>query len=267
MATAKKHQMTKEELRAPDEVEVALKGFWEKIYKFRKVLLGGVAALLAIGIVIWVVGAMRRSAADADALTLYQATRAVGADVGPEETLDTRLAKLPRPPRFADEGTRLEAANEQVSKYLADNGGDAGAKLAALTLANVKLNKGDAAGALTDVEKWLGDNADSPAVLFATELKARAQVAAGEREKAIATLEGLAKAASGLLKAELLIRIGDLHNPVLNNGQGDAAQARTAYLEAQKALPPVVEEEDKLSSLTGKPGLRGQLENKLGLVP
>jgi hypothetical protein len=55
---------------------------------------------------------------------------------------------------------------------------------------------------------------------------------------------------------------------VLNGGQGDAAAARTAYLEAQKALPPeAADEGDKLSSLTGKPGLRGQLDNKLGLVP
>jgi len=267
MAKAKKHEMTKEELRAPDEVEVALKGFWEKIYKFRKPLVGGVGALVAIGIVIWIVGAAKRSAAEADAFALYDATRAVGADVGPEETLDPRLAKLPRPPRFADEGKRLEAVNEQLSKYPADNGGDAGAKLTALTLANAKLNKGDSAGALADVDKWLADNASSPAVLFASELKARAQLAAGQREQAIATIDGLAKQATGLLKAELLTRLGDLHNPVLNNGQGDTAAARTAYLEAQKALPPAPEEEDKLSSLTGKPGLRGQLENKLGLVP
>ena len=61
MAKAKKHEMTKEELRAPDEIEVALKGFWEKLYGHRKLIIIGVGALVAIGIVSWVIGASKRS--------------------------------------------------------------------------------------------------------------------------------------------------------------------------------------------------------------
>jgi len=267
MAKAKKHEMTKEELRAPDEIEVALRGFWEKLFSYRTFILIGIGVLVAIGIVLWIISASGRSGRKGDALALYDASRAVGADVGPEEPLDPRIAKLPRPARFETEAARVAAANDQLTKYVAERGSDGAAELAKVTLANAKLNKGDAAAALADADAWLAAHADSPALPLVLELKARAQVAAGQREAAITTLDALSKSVTGLFKAELLGRIGDLQNPVLNDGAGDAALAKSAYAAALAALPAEAAEADQLSSITGKPGLRGQLENRIGFLP
>jgi len=267
MAKAKKHEMTKEELRAPDEVEVVLRGFWENLYNYRMFILVGIGVLVAIGLAVWIIGASGRSGRQDDALALYEAGRAVGAEVGPEEPVDPRIAKLPRPPRFENEAARVAAANNQLTKYVAERGSDGAAELAKVALANNKLNKGDAAGALADVEAWIAAHADSPAMPLVLELKARAQIAAGQRDAAIATLDALSKTVNGLLKAEVLTRIGDLHNPVLNEGAGDAGLAKTAYNAALAALPPEVADDSQLSSITGKPGLRGHLENRLGFLP
>lgn len=259
--------MTKEELRAPDEIEVVLKSFSEKLYKHRKLILLGVGAVVAIGVVSWIVGASKRSGHEASSLALYDASRAIGADVGPEEPLDPRMAKLPRPPRFADETARLTAAHDQLSAFMGERSGDGAVELAQIALANAKLNKGDAAGALAEVDKWLAAFPESPALPLAMELKARAEVAAGQKDKALVTLDTLSKSVTGLLKAEILGRIGDLQNPVLNDGAGDAAASKNAYLAALAALPPDTGEEDQLSTIVGKPGLRGQLETRMGFLP
>ena len=260
-------RMTKEELRAPDEIEVALKGFWEKLYAHRKLILIGVGAVLAIGVVTWIIGNSKRASNEETSLALYEASRAIGADVGPEEPMDPRIAKLPRPPRFADEAARLTAAHDKLAAFVTERGGDGAVELAQVALANSKLNKGDAAGALAEIEKWLAAYPESPAMPLALELKARAEVAAGQKDKAIATLDGLSKSVTGLLKAEALGRIGDLQNPVLNDGAGDAAAAKNSYLAALAALPPETKADDQLSMLFGKPGLRGQLETRMGLLP
>lgn len=267
MAKAKKHEMTKEELRAPDEIEVALRGFWEKLYSHRKLILIGIGAIVAIGLAVWIVGSSSRSARQSNALALFEAARAVGADVGPEEPMDPRIAKLPRPPRFADEASRVAAAHDALTSYVTDRSGDGAVELARVALANAKLNKGDAAGALAEVESWLAAYPQSPALPLVLELKARAQVAAGQREAAIATLDGLSKTVTGLLKAEVLGRLGDLHNPIFNDGAGDAAAAKNTYLAALAALPPESGQDDQFSSIAGKPGLRGHLENRLGFLP
>ncbi len=266
MAKARKHEMSKEELRAPDEVQVALKGFWEKLYTHRKLVILGVGALIAVGVAIWIIGASKRSGIEARSNELRDATKAVGAPIGPEPVLDPRVAKLPRPPRFADEGARVAAANEGLAKFLTARGGDAVAELAQITAANAKLNKGDAAGALADVTAWLGAHGDSIAKPVALDLKARAQTAAGKKDEAMTTLDELSKLVGpGVLRAAALSQAGDLQNPALNGGVGDAAKARNAYQAALASLPP--EEEDKMSMITGKPGLRGQIENHLGLLP
>jgi len=266
MAKARKHEMSKEELRAPDEVQVALKGFWEKLYKYRKLAMVGVVALIAIGVAIWIIGASKRSGIEGRSNELREAAKAVGAPLGPEPVLDPRVAKLPRPPRFADEAARVAAANEGLSQFLASRGGDKVAEIVSIASANAKLNKGDAAGALADVTAWLGANADSIAKPVALDLKARAQIGAGKKDEAMATLDELSKLVGpGVLRAAALSSAGDLQNPALNAGAGDPAKAKNAYQAALAALPP--EEEDKMSMLTGKPGLRGQIENHLGLLP
>ncbi len=266
MAKAKKHEMTKEELRAPDEVQAALSGFWDKLYQHRKLVVAGVVGLLALGIVLWVVGSMKRASIESRSLALHEAAKAIGGTVGPEPTLDPSVAALPRPPRFADEAARVTAVTEGLNKFVAEHGGDDVAELASIAIINAKLNKGDAAGAVTDIDAWLAAHGGSIVKPVALDLKARAQVAAGQRDAGLATYEELAKLVGpGQLRALAYKEIGDLQNPGLG-GTGDAAKAKAAYDAALAALPPDTSEAGRVM-IMGKPGLRGQIENHLGLLP
>lgn len=267
MAKSKKHRMSKQELRAPDEVEVALRGFWEKLYKYRKLALAGVVVLVAAGVAVWVIGKTQRAGVENRSDALREATAAIGAPIGPEPVQNPRLASLPRPPRFDDEGARIAAANTSLTKFLGDHSGEPVSQLVRLAAANAKLNQGDAAGALADVEGWLGDFGSSLAVPVALELKARAQVAAGKLDDAKGTLDALSKAVGpGTLKALALTDLADLDNPVLHDG-GDPAKAKASYEAALAALPPEPEDDQPTLSIMGKPGLLGRIENHLGLLP
>jgi hypothetical protein len=267
MAKAKKHVMSKEELRAPDEVQVVLRGFWEKLYNYRKLVLAGVGVLIALGVAIWIIGNTKRAGIEDRSDALREALAPVGASIGPEPARDPKIANLPRPARFENEGARVAAASAELEKYLAEHPEAAVARLVQITAANAKLNLGDPAGALAEVDAWLAAHPNSIARPVALELKARAQVAAEKKEEAKATLEALSQMVGpGSLRAAALVDLGDLENPVLNEGAGDPAKARTAYEAALASLPPEIDK-DQPQMITGKPGLRGQIENHLGLLP
>jgi len=217
----------------------------------------------------WIMGNSKRSGIESRADALRTAVAAIGGAVGPEPVLDPRIAKLPRPPRFENEGARLAAADAGITKFLGEHGGDDVAVLVKIAGIDAKLNKGDAAGAVSDADAWLAANGSSVARPVVLEVKARAQVAAGQKDGAKQSYDELAKAVGpGQLRAAALTALGDLENPVLNGGAGDAAKAKASYQAALAALPPeAADDEVSASVITGKPGLRGQIENHLGLLP
>jgi tetratricopeptide (TPR) repeat protein len=238
MAEKAAQRMTKEELRAPDEVQVALGTFWEKLYKYRKAIIGAVVALVAIGIVLWFLGRSKEGDRAQTGDALAEALRPVGASTGEEPPWPEDFARVPKPPHFADEATRLAAAETSVEQFLSANQGKPVAEAVALTRANLKLRKGDHAAALADVDAWLAAHPQSPAVALAHELRSRALLAAGRHEDAIAALNTAAGLVSGPLKATLLTRVGDLQNPAMFAGKGSAEAALANYKQALALLPP-----------------------------
>ncbi len=264
MAKRSRKRMSKEELAAPDEIEVALNKIWDALTKHKKVIIGAFAGLIALGVVLWVVNATTASARDGRATELRTAVAPIGAQVGEEDPASKDLPG-PKAERFTDRATQLAAAEERLTGYATENSGDDALEVVDLALANVKLEKGDAAGAIAMVDAWLGNYGDSPARTAALELKARALTASGDTAKATEAWNALAQGATGKLKAIALKMVGDLANPVLAEG-GDATKARAAYDQALAALGPAPAD-DPAAAIVGKPGLRGELENRLALLP
>jgi len=267
MAKTKKHVMTKEELRAPDEFQVVLEGIWAKLVRYKKPILIAIVALVVAGIAIWIVGISKKSGADARGLAQRDASFAIGAAAGPKPEVQPgdkepeKIPGVPDPLRYPDEAARLAASDAALAKYLGDHGGDDAAELAALAAANVALAEGKIADASTAVDAWLAKYPSSAVKSVALELKARVQLANGQRDAAATTLGEAATGVGGPLKAALLTRAGDLQNPALNGGQGDPAKAKSAYDEALASLPPLMPGADAST------GPRGELENKKALIP
>ncbi|TNF37681.1 MAG: hypothetical protein EP329_02520 [Deltaproteobacteria bacterium] len=261
MAKAKRKRMSKEELNAPDEIEVALANFWDKLVKFKKPIIGAVVGLVAIAIVLWVVGASSRSSAESRAEAMRTAVAPLRGSVGEPDPSEATIPG-PKPERFADEAAQVAEAKKRLAAYVGEYGSDDSMQLVSLADANLLLDSGDAAGAATAIEQWLAKYPESPAKVVGLELKARALTAKGERDAAIAAWQAVAAAATGELKADALRRAGDLQNPVLTEG-GDAAKAKAAYDEALAALGDAPED----AGLLGPQGLRGDIKNRLDLLP
>ncbi|MCA9516334.1 MAG: tetratricopeptide repeat protein [Myxococcales bacterium] len=256
----RKRRMSKEELEAPDQFEVALQKVWEGLVKYRKPIIGGIVALVVLGVVLWIVNATSKSSARTRSLALRDGAAALSAEVGPADSPEVQLPG-PKPLRFEDESQRLAAVEKGLSGYVAEYGSDDSRELVDLTLADVKLAKGDAAGALADVEAWIGKHGDSAVMPVALELKARA-LSVTDKAKAVEAWNALAAASTGELKADALRQAGDLQNPVLVDG-GDAAKAKAAYEAALAALGPAPEKVDPF----GSTGIRGDIDNRLKLLP
>ena len=262
MANATRKRMTKEELAAPDEIEVALSGFWEKLAKYKNYVFIGVGVLIAIGVVFAIIGMSSRASADERALAMRTAVGPLAAYVG---EVNPQIAALPgpKPEQYADEAARSAEAKKRLEAYVAERSGDDARELLDLALAQQKLAAGDAAGAAEAAKAWLTTYPESAAKLAGLELAARALTAKGDKDAAVAAWKALAAATTGELKAQALRQVGDLHNPVLA-GSGDAAQAKAAYDEALTALGPA----PAASPIEFAPaGLRGEIKNRLDLLP
>ena len=229
--------MTKEELRQPDEVEVQLHAFWQGIYDHRKLIFGGVVVLAVAGVAMWFAGRSKSSERTALGDAVADALKPVGASTGEEPEWFAQLEKIPKPVHFADEKARADAATAAIDGFMKAHAGSPAATPMALTAANLKLRKGDAAGALVDADAFLKDHGSDSAAVLAHDLKARAHLAAGGLDAADAAWTAAAGLVDGALKAHFLLQVADLQNPAVHSGRGDAAKALASYKAALALLP------------------------------
>jgi tetratricopeptide (TPR) repeat protein len=258
--------MTKEELRAPDEVEVKLSAFWQGLYDHRKLIFGGVAVLLVGGVVLWFSGRAKTSARTSLGDAMADALKPVGASTGEEPEWYAQLEKVPKPVHFADEKTRADAATASLDAFLKAHPSEAAAAPVALTVANLKLRKGDHAAALTEVEAWIGANASSSALPLAHDLKGRALLAAGKLDEAEATFSTAAGLVEGPLKAHLLLQVADLQNPAVHPGRGDATKALASYKAALALLPEPPKPTEPVLFAAPESGPRSVVQARMALL-
>ncbi|MFT7580078.1 MAG: hypothetical protein ACI9MR_001745 [Myxococcota bacterium] len=238
----KQRRMSKEELKAPDEIEVALVKFADGVAKHKKLLLIGLGALIAVGVGLSVLSAMSSSSEASAADEFATATAALSSDVG--ESARPALQKS-LVANYPDAASQRAAAKGGLATYAADHAGDDVLELVDLATAQITLADGDADATIAAVDAWLGKHADSPSRVVALELKARATLTKGDKPAALAAYEALAKDAIGPLKVEALVQVGDLNNPLINSG-GDAAKAAGAYEQALAAMGPAPKSDNPL---------------------
>ncbi|MGM0574321.1 MAG: tetratricopeptide repeat protein [Myxococcota bacterium] len=256
-------RMSRKELRQPDEVQVALKGLWDWIEEHWKLLVAAAGGLILIGVASTVIGGMQDSSRQEDAEALRAALEPLMAPVGEEDPLEG--APMPEMERFETaEGARAAAA-ERLAVFLEENPDSDVAPAARLAMAAVG---GEAPEASVErLGQWIQEHEDLSLVTAARLVLADAQARAGSTEDAIATYRQVAEAQTGLLKAQALMAIGDLRNPLVVDG-GDAAGAREAYEAAREALGPRPEAApgDMLAASFGEPYLYGALDDRLALL-
>lgn len=256
-------RMTKQELRAPDEVQVKLQGLWTWIENYWRHLAVSAAVLVVGGGVATVMDSNSQAAVyeDADALSDALAPLVApvgdapaGADVSEDEV------------RYETKAAALVAAHTAIDAYVASRpGSKASGALSALAPA-VAAQAGDPEGAAQKLGAWVTANPESSLQASALHALAEARAASGDTAGALEAYRTLAVQSQGSLKALAFMAMGDLQNPLSAKG-GDATKARSAYEEASKALGPRPETPpgDIYAALT-EPYLYAEIENRLALL-
>ncbi|MEC9072306.1 MAG: hypothetical protein VX938_08015 [Myxococcota bacterium] len=258
----KQKRMTLEELRRPDDIQVALKGLWDWIENNWRLMVGVGVVMVVGGGASTVMGDMAREDSHKIADQVTQAMKPLTAPVGdaPAAAPATDVDEE----RFQDRAAALTEAQTRLATFATDNPGHEGA--AALELLSISLSQGDDTG--DKLRQWLGANDSSNLGETALHALAEAQHRAGDVAAAIATYTQLAERSRGGLKAMAWMAIGDLQNPMALPKGGDSAMARKAYEQATKALGPraVAAPGDLYASLSA-PYLYAELDARLALLP
>lgn len=260
-------RMSKQELQAPDKVEQTLWKAFEKVEKYKVPIFAGLALMAVAAIGIGVFGGMSANKADDKAEALRLALDPLTALIGEApETPEPQLA--PQPERFADDAAALAAAEERLTKYIADRSGDDSVAAAELALANVHLRRNDYKKAADALTAWMSQHPENPLKPAALARLAEAQASLGETSKARDSWKALADGSkTGKLKALALLSLGDLDNP-MGNASGDAAAARKAYEAAKAALgEPNVAGNPLLATLSDVKALAETLDDRLATLP
>jgi hypothetical protein len=253
--------MSRKELRQPDQVQVALAGWWDRLEQHWRLLAAGALALLVAGVGSSVY--KRSAAADLQsrAEVLRNAMEPLTAPTGEMEADAPDYVKSIE--RFDDRAAARSAALERLNAVNTD--GDASVQPIANLLRGVLTPTDDANGstALADAS-----SSDALAPLHTSIQFALAQRQAGSGDTAAAakTYEALAAQSTGVTKAMALMAQGDLHNPLVVEG-GDGAKAKSLYEGAQEALGPrpPIDPSDIFATLS-EPYIYGALERKLALL-
>ena len=256
-------RMTKQELRAPDEVQVKLQGLWTWIENYWRHLAITASVLVVGGGVATVMDNNSQAEVYADSDALSQALAPLSAPIGeapPGVEVD------PDEKRYDTRAAALEAANTAIDAYVtARPSSKAHVALSALAPA-VAAQAGDPKGAAERLGSWVTANPQSSLQASALHALAEARAAAGDKAGAIEAYQNLALQSEGSLKALAFMAMGDLQNP-LSVKDGDVTKARTAYEEASKALGPRPKTPpgDIYAALT-EPYLYAEIENRLALL-
>ena len=258
----KQKRMTLEELRRPDDIQVALKGMWDWIENNWRLMVAVAAVMVVGGGVSTIMGDMARDESHKTADAVVQAMKPLTAPVG--DTPAAAPATDVDEERFQDRSAALTEAQNRLATFAKDNPDHEGA--AALELLSITLATGDDTG--EKLRQWLGANDTSNLSETALHALAEAQHRAGDTAAAIATYTQLAERSKGGLKAMAWMAIGDLQNPMTLPTGGDPSMARKAYEQATKALGPraAAAPGDLFASLS-EPYLYAELDARLALLP
>jgi predicted negative regulator of RcsB-dependent stress response len=259
----KQKRMSLKELKSPDEIDVKLQEFWQRLMRHRKVLLAGCAAILVLGAGTSLFSSMSEEASDAQAQALTTALAPLTAPVGADAE-----ANIPENSRvdvetYADNAAAVAEAAKRLDAYSQEfNDSEVGD----LYRAMVALAAGDGAKATSGLETWLAAHPDTSLKMPLTDALARAKAVDGDVDGASAAYQTIADSSNGMAKALALMAIGDLNNP-LAVANGDVAKARTSYEQALALMGggSEADSDDPLAAYS-KSYLEADLTAKLALL-
>ncbi len=262
----KMKRMSKEELRAPDQVEVALRTTWERLSDHRNKLLGALAVVIVAGVGLSVWQSSKRADTQARAEALRKAMAPLNAPIGPPDPAVDPATTVPLE-RFDTREAALAAAEERLSAFLQAHGDAPDALPARFARASALLGQKKAAEAAKELEAVVAEAGDSALRAPALEKLAQAYVLSGDRAKAVETYTKLVDGSKGTLRALALIALGDLHHPLVVQG-GDVAQARKYYDEAKTVLgPKPATDPNDIFAQFSEPAIYAELDRKLSTLP
>lgn len=227
-------RMSKQELRAPDKIEVTLKRGWKWVESNKKLVVALI--VIAVGAVIggMVTDKMAQSANDSDAAAVRKATQPLLMPIIEDETDATELAKTSKLPVFTDEAAKNKAGLASITAFLKDHAGLQAAATFQFAQASLQIATGATDAGTKGLTEWVSKHPKSPIAGVALAQLADAQLAKGEEDAARKTASQLVDRSQGTGKVLALVRLGDLSNPLIVK-KGDVAAARKHY-EAAQAL-------------------------------
>lgn len=232
-----------EDLRQPDEVTTALQKLGEHLSKHLKLYMAGLAAVLVValgGQLIWdklrsdeveqaAVAIAAFDAANGTVATFKDDERLISLD--PTAAPDATATYATDAARWDDALAKIEAARGETDSDLVP-------VLDALK-GRVQLAKGDAGAASTALAAFVAESDEDSALLpIVIENQGRAAETAGDAGTAAGFYEKLAGMSDQYYKVRGSMLLGDLYNPAMHAGKGDAGKAAGHYDTALKGLVP-----------------------------
>jgi predicted negative regulator of RcsB-dependent stress response len=236
VAKRKQKRMSKEELRAPDQVELLLTRVWQGVTKYKKLIIVALLVFIGGGVAYALHQKAQQEELDVTAAGLRGVfdplVSPVVSNADDVEDLKTRLGTN----AYTDRKTQLEASSKGAADFLSQHPNSKARAAVKLVQASIKAPLGQPKEGAQALGTWLSENGGSSLELVVLFQMGDAQLASGQLAEAQETYEKIKTSSPdvSLARALALTRLGDLKNPMMRS-DGDAAAAREQY-EAAKEI-------------------------------
>ncbi len=231
----KRKRMSKEELRSPDKIEVALTNAWKWVENHLRVVMALIVTAVAAIVVVFV---LDRISSDHHADVSEQLRVAIKPLLMPPmEDAEERkkLMSQVKLPMYSDEQAKLKAGLASIDAYLQAHGSAEAAGIMRFAQGSLMIANGKTKAGAQALKDWVSKHGKSPVAQVAMGQLVDANLALGKPDEARSVAQQALAQATGVGKALPLVRLGDLSNPLMVS-KGDAATARKHYEAAQKIL-------------------------------
>ena len=237
MAKRKNERMSKEELRAPDQVEAFLNKWWERVTKHKKVILTAIGLFVAAGVAYTFYERAEEAKQEETATALRGVFDPLVSPIVPDEEAGTQMREGLGTNAYLDRKTQLEAALKGADAFIEGNAGAQAVNSVKFVKASARAVTGDPKAGAQELAAWLEENQESVLRFSAMIQLGVAQLASGQQDAAKTTFKKIHDDSpeGSLAQAMALTRLGDLSNPMMTES-GNSAEALKSYEAAQKIV-------------------------------
>ncbi len=237
MAKRKQKRMSKEELRAPDQVEAFLNKIWERITKHKKIIIAVIVVFVGGGIVWTLMERAENEKLEATATALRGVFDPLVSPIVEDQETGAQIKETLGTNAYTERKLQLEAAQKGADEFLSNNPEAKAVQAVQFVKASSYAAMGDPKKGSDELVAWVEANKGSVLEFTALMQLGDAQIASGQTQEARATYEKVVELSDGqsLARAMAHTRLGDLSNPLMAK-QGDSAAAVKSYEAAQEII-------------------------------